>query len=119
MTAQDLQGLAAETQGQTALVGFVALSQFTIANGMEAEVREAFRNRPHLVDDAPGFIRMDVISPTEHPDQIWLITFWADEASYKTWHHSHVYHDSHKGIPKGLKLIPRSAKVTLFDYIAS
>jgi heme-degrading monooxygenase HmoA len=35
------------------------LSRFTVANGMEAEVREAFVNRPHLVAGAPGFVRPD------------------------------------------------------------
>jgi heme oxygenase (mycobilin-producing) len=98
---------------------FVVLSKFTIANGMGEEVREAFRNRPHLVEDAPGFIRLDVISPCENPDEIWLITYWTDEMSYKMWHRGHVYQQSHKGIPKGLKLVPKSAQVIRFDYISS
>ena len=86
---------------------------------MTAEVKEAFRDRPHLVDDAPGFVRMEVISPTEAPDEIWLLTFWADETSFRAWHKSHMYGKSHKGIPKGLKLVPKSAKVQYFDFIAS
>ena len=42
---------------------FIALSQFTIANDMTAEVKNAFVDRPHLVDNASGFIRLEVISP--------------------------------------------------------
>lgn len=51
---------------------FVALSQFTVANGtnepgeanpMTGRVKQAFLDRPHLVDGAPGFVRMEVISP--------------------------------------------------------
>lgn len=42
---------------------FIALSQFTVANKMAAEVKNAFVDRPHLVEDAPGFIRLEVISP--------------------------------------------------------
>ena len=34
----------------------LAISRFRVANGMEKEVREAFRNRPRLVEDAPGFL---------------------------------------------------------------
>jgi heme-degrading monooxygenase HmoA len=98
---------------------FVALSRFVIANDMREQVKEAFLNRPHLVDDAPGFVSMDVISPLEEPDEIWLITYWTAEESYRTWHHSHVYHASHKGIPKGLKLVPKSANVRFFEYISS
>ena len=43
----------------------VALSRFTIANGMDEEVRTAFRDRPHLVDAATGFLGMEVMSPTD------------------------------------------------------
>ena len=45
--------------------GFVALSRFTIANGMEAEVQQAFRDRPHQVDGTPGFVRMEVLVPID------------------------------------------------------
>ena len=98
---------------------FVAISQFTIANDKIEEVREAFRNRPHLVDGEPGFIRMEVISPRELPAEIWLVTYWETEAAFSKWHHSHLYHESHKGIPKGLKLVPRSARLRFFDSICS
>ncbi len=99
--------------------GFVAMSRFVIANGLTAEVKAAFRERPHLVDSAPGYLRMDVISPADQPDEIWLLTFWTDEASFKTWHHSHVYRESHKGIPKGLKLVPGSTEIRRFEHVAS
>ena len=99
--------------------GFTALSRFLIANDMSEQVREAFRNRPHLVDDAPGFLRMEVLSPIDNKQEIWLITHWTDEKSFRVWHHSHKYHQSHKGIPKGLKLVPKSVEIRYFEYICS
>jgi len=96
---------------------FVALSKFIVANGMMEEVKEAFRQRPHLVDSAPGFVRMEVMVPFDNPDELWLVTHWTDEESYRVWHRSHEYHESHKGIPKGLKLVPRSAEIRLFEFI--
>ena len=98
---------------------FVALSKFVIANDMTAEVKEAFRQRPHLVDDEPGFVRMEVFSPLDQPEEIWLITFWTDAESFKRWHHSHLYHQSHKGIPKGLKLVPGAQQIRHFEHICS
>lgn len=98
---------------------FVALSQFTIANDMTEQVKDAFIKRPHLVEEAPGFLRLEVISPLDNTNEIWLLTYWRDEASFKTWHHSHLYHDSHKGIPRGLKLIPKSARLRFFEHICS
>jgi len=97
---------------------FVALSRFTIANGMSDEVRAAFRGRPHLVDGAPGFVALEVMSPVDTPAEIWLVTHWSDEKSFRDWHHGHMYHESHKGIPKGLKLVKGSAEVRLFEVFA-
>ncbi len=97
---------------------FVALSRFTIRNNMAREVRDAFEARPHMVDAAQGFIGMQVMSPVENEAEIWLVTRWSDEASYRTWHKSHSYHDSHSGIPKGLKLVPHSAEVRFFNLFA-
>jgi heme-degrading monooxygenase HmoA len=98
---------------------FVALSRFTIANGMEAEVWQAFRGRPHQVDGAAGFVRMEVLAPVDTPAEVWLFTWWTDEASYRTWHHSHSYRDAHRGIPRGLKLVPGSASVRCFAHVSS
>ena len=109
---------AAGAPGQAA-VTFVALSKFVIANGMIAEVKEAFRQRPHLVDDQLGFVRMEVFSPLDRPEEIWLVTFWSDAESFKVWHHSHLYHQSHKGIPKGLKLVPGEQEIRHFEHICS
>lgn len=98
---------------------FVALSKFIVANDLAPEVKEAFLRRPHLVDSAPGFVGMDVISPVDSPREIWLFTYWTDEESFRTWHSSHSYHDSHKGIPKGLKLVPKSTELRFFDHVSS
>ena len=98
---------------------FVALSKFVIANDKTAEVKEAFRHRPHLVDNQPGFVRMEVFSPLDKPEEIWLATYWTDAGSFKLWHHSHLYHESHRGIPKGLKLVPGAQEIRHFEHICS
>ena len=64
------------------------LSRFVVANDMDAEVKQAFILRPHLVDNAAGFVRMDVLSPEDTPNEIWLMTYWVDIASYRSWHKS-------------------------------
>lgn len=95
------------------------MSRFKVANGpeMTARVKKAFRLR--LVDDTEGFLRMDVISPLDEPDEIWLITYWRNEKSFTNWHHSHHYSDSHKAIPKGLKLVRGSFELRFFEHITS
>lgn len=97
----------------------VVISRFTIANDMVTQVREAFHNRPHLVDQAPGFLHMEVMSPCDKPEEIWLVTHWEDEKSFQVWHESHAYRESHKGIPKGLKLVPKTTEIRRFEVFAS
>ncbi|MCJ8164991.1 antibiotic biosynthesis monooxygenase [Pontibacter sp. E15-1] len=97
---------------------FIALSTFTIANDMAAQVKEAFVNRPHLVDSAPGFVRMEVLSPQDNPAEIWLLTYWTDEDSYSVWYKNHM-RESHQDVPKGLKLVPKSTKVRFFEHVGA
>ena len=47
------------------------------------------------------------------------LTRWCDEQSYHIWHRSHQYHESHRGIRKGLKLVPGTATVRLFEVFAT
>ena len=62
-----MESVLAQAAAEGRAVGFVALSKFVVANGMTEEVRRAFNERPHLVDSAPGYVRMDVISPLDSP----------------------------------------------------
>ena len=98
---------------------FVSLSKFVIANDKTVEVKEAFRQRPHLVDGQPGFLSMEVLSPLDRPEEIWLVTHWTDAESFKLWHRSHLYQDSHQGIPKELKLVPGETEIRHFEHICS
>jgi heme oxygenase (mycobilin-producing) len=109
--------LTASSSPQDA-AGFVALSRFTVAR-MTDEVKRAFQQRPHCVENATGFVRMEVLSPCDAPDEIWLITYWDNESNYRTWHRSHLYQESHRGIPKGLRLVPNSVSIRFFEYVAS
>jgi len=96
----------------------VVMSRFVVVEGMAEAVKAAFQARPHRVDQAPGFIRMEVLTPLGTPEAFWLMTWWQDEAAFETWHRSHEYHESHEFIPKGLKLVPGSTEIKRFEVIA-
>lgn len=95
----------------------LAVSRFRIANGLEAQVREAFINRPHLVDGAPGFLGMETF--TDHADGtiFYLITRWTDSSSFHKWHQSRAHQQSHAFIPRGLKLDSSQTKVLELERI--
>lgn len=113
------EGASAPAPVERMVLSFVALSQFVVANGIEDEVKAAFRNRPHLVEDAPGFVRMEVLSPLDRPAEIWLITYWSDEPSFVSWHRSHLYQESHQGIPRGLKLVSGQTIQRRFEFVCA
>lgn len=96
---------------------FVAISRFTVANGMIDQVKDAFRNRPRYVDEIPGFIKMDVISPLDAPDEILLVTFWDSRDSYEAWHKSPDWRRSQQYMPKGMKVVPGSTSITFYEHV--
>jgi heme oxygenase (mycobilin-producing) len=78
MSNIEAASMLSEVPPSAAACTFVSLSKFVIANDKIAEVKEAFRRRPHLVDEQPGFVRMEVFSPLDRPEEIWLVTYWTD-----------------------------------------
>jgi len=99
-------------------MAFTAISKFEIRNDMEDEVKEAFINRPKLVDSAEGFLGLQVLRPLENQAEFWLITHWETEELFHHWHKHHKS-ESHNGIPKGLKLVKRSFTLQYFEHITS
>lgn len=96
---------------------FVGFSRFRVANGMEEEVRTAFLARPHLVDQAEGFLRMVVLQGDNEPDEFVLVTFWRDAECFDRWFKSDAHRASHSGIPKGLRIVPGSVEVKRLQVI--
>lgn len=97
---------------------FLAISRFSVANDLDEQVREAFRQRPHHVDSAPGFIRMEVANPADDENEFWLLTWWRREEDFHSWHRSHAFRASHSGMPKGLKLDPARTRMMYFKVVA-
>jgi signal transduction histidine kinase/heme-degrading monooxygenase HmoA len=95
----------------------VAVSRFRVANGREDAVAEAFLERPHLVDSAPGFLGLEVFTPPRDAALFYLVTRWTDEPSFRTWHQSEDHRLAHRFIPKGLKLDPAFTKVVVLERL--
>jgi len=85
---------------------------------MEQRVKEAFHNRPRLVEDAPGFLGMEVFNESNDPSVFLLLTRWTDVSSFRSWHSSDAHDLSHAGIPRGLKLDAAYTQLTILDDIA-
>ena len=70
-----------------------------------------------FIEGAAGFVRMEVLTPHDDPREFWLLTYWSDEASFQAWHRGHLHHESHQGIPKGLRLDPKSTEIRYFEHV--
>ena len=97
----------------------LAISRFKVANGLEEDVKQAFFNRPHLVDTAAGYLGMETFTLRDEPRVFYLVTRWTTHEAFKTWHASPAHHASHTGIPKGLKLDPDFTQLTVMERLAS
>lgn len=93
------------------------ISRFRVSNGLKEEVRQAFINRPGLVEKAPGFCGLEVLTDVSDSAVFMLLTRWTDQESYQSWHRSNAHHQSHKFIPKGLKLDAAFTSLTVGNAI--
>ena len=93
------------------------LSRFRVANGMEDAVAQAFRDRPRAVEQASGFLWLEVFADADDPTVFYLFTRWTDRPSYEVWHRSEAHRESHALIPKGLKLDAEWTKVFTLDRL--
>jgi len=93
------------------------ISRFRVRNGLEEAVRSAFLNRPRLVEKAPGFRGLDVLTDADDPAMFLLLTRWTDVESFRVWHRSEAHHQSHQLIPKGLKLDAAFTSLTIGNSI--
>ncbi len=98
---------------------FVAASHFTVANDTHEAVAEAFRQRPHHVDTAPGFQRMEVWNTDGDTRNFIIVTWWDSAEQFHAWHRSHAFKDAHRGMPKGLRLVSGSNRIEHFALLCN
>jgi len=95
----------------------LAISRFRVANGMEGQIKQAFFDRPHLVDSQPAFLGMETFNDAGDSTIFYLVTRWTDNDSFQKWHRSADHKKSHRFMPKGLKLDPAFTKLTILDRL--
>jgi heme-degrading monooxygenase HmoA len=63
----------------------VAISRFTVARAIGADIESRFRQRPRLVDRHDGFLGCEVLKTGTDPITFVLITRWASRAKLKAY----------------------------------
>lgn len=96
-----------------------AISRFRVSNGTQAAVAEAFAHRVGLVDRQAGFLGLEVYTDAKDDALFYLVTRWSDEVSFGSWHHSEAHRESHRGMPRGIKLDKAHTQLFVMNRIAS
>lgn len=78
---------------------FVAVSEISIEENASSTLTEAFRNRLGEVDDWPGFRHLEVWQDRRDAGRFLMVSWWDDEASFRSYMRSDSHRRSHARIP--------------------
>jgi len=77
----------------------VVANRIPVAPGYEQAFENRFRDRAHLVEHAPGFVRQEVLRPRTAGTPYIVMTHWQDEASFRAWTDSAAFRAAHAHRP--------------------
>ena len=77
---------------------YVSLSRHRVAPERADDLVSAFRRRAHLVDDADGFVDLEVWRSDRETDEVIMVSRWRDRAAFKAYMKSDAHRISHDRI---------------------
>lgn len=81
---------------------YVSLSRLRIPPERSAELVAAFRRRARLVEEADGFVDLQVWRSDRDPGEIVMVSRWRDRTAFKTYMKSDSHRISHERIDPDL-----------------
>jgi heme oxygenase (mycobilin-producing) len=79
------------------------MSRLRVAPDRAAELVAAFRDRAHLVEDADGFLGLEVWQNDRDAGELIMVSHWTDRDSFKTHMKGDAHRVSHGRIDANLK----------------
>ena len=96
---------------------YVSLSRLRVPAHASEELIAAFNRRAHLVDDADGFVDLQVWRSDRDAGEILMVTRWKDRDAFKAYMRSTEHRVSHERIdPRLQALIKLEALEHLHTY---
>jgi heme oxygenase (mycobilin-producing) len=84
---------------------YVSLSRLRVPEPDAPQLVEAFRSRVHLVDDADGFVDLQVWQSDHEAGEMLMVSRWRDRAAFTAYMKSEAHATSHQRIDPGLQLL--------------
>jgi heme-degrading monooxygenase HmoA len=75
----------------------------------------ALGRRSHLVDEFPGFRRLEVLSPARADGDWVLATWWETRTDLRRWLRSAEHRETHDRTPDALRPFLREARVEVYE----
>ena len=100
---------------------YVSMSRLRVAPDRADELVAAFRRRAHLVDDADGFVDLEVWRSDRDPEEILMVSRWRDREAFKAYMRSDAHRVSHERIPTDLDAaikLERLEHLHTYDVVA-
>ena len=81
---------------------YVSMSRLRVAPDRVEELVTAFRRRAHMVDDAPGFVDLEVWCSDRVPGEVIMVSRWRDRRAFRDYMRSAEHAASHARIDTDL-----------------
>ena len=90
---------------------YVSLSRLRVPDERSSELVAAFRRRAHLVEDADGFVDLQVWQSDRDEGEIVMVSRWSDRDAFKAYMTSERHRISHDRIDPGRDAASRLARL--------
>ena len=86
---------------------YVSVARLRIPAARAPELVRAFRRRAHLVDDAPGFVDLQVWQSDRDAEELVMVSRWRDRACFTAYMRSEAHRISHARVDPDLDAVIR------------
>ncbi|HWT25568.1 MAG TPA: antibiotic biosynthesis monooxygenase family protein [Solirubrobacteraceae bacterium] len=100
---------------------YVSMSRLRVDPERVGKLVAAFRERAHLVDDAPGFVDLEVWASDREPGEVIMVSRWRDRAAFRDYMRSEAHRVSHARIAPDLDAairLERLEHLHTYDVVA-
>ena len=98
----------------------VAISRICITSGNADAVAAQYQRRSRLVEQAPGFLSLEILRGQDRPDEFLVCMRWVDRAAFEDYRGSALFRQAHgtiARIPGHTRIDPATYDVGVFDVI--
>ena len=82
---------------------YISMSRLRLPEAQVAELLEAFTNRARLVENAEGFVELEVWHSDRDPGEVIIVSRWSTRDAFKAYMRSDDHRTSHARIAPTLK----------------